>query len=258
VPVQRIEPASARRPSSRLRAQVPTSGPLARPGTGALYAHAKYGLIVAAGKGHRFGGYKQLAPLAGRPVLMYSVRAFEQYPRALGFVVVAPARRLRLVRRVLRSHGVRKLLGVVPGGETRTDSVRAGLALLPENGYVAIHDAARPVITTRMLDRGFAACRNHEAVTFGHPVTDTLKSVQGNTITKTVDRESLIAVQTPQFFRLAVLRRAYAKAGGSGIEASDDCAMVETLGIKPHWLLGPRTNLKVTTREDLTLCEALL
>jgi 2-C-methyl-D-erythritol 4-phosphate cytidylyltransferase len=258
VPRQRIEPADARRPSSRLKAQVPRNLPLARPGTGALYVHAKYGLIVAAGKGHRFGGYKQLAPLAGRPVLMYSVRAFEQYPRVLGFVVVAPPPRLSLVRRVLRSHGVRKLLGVVPGGATRAESVRAGLALLPENGYVAIHDAVRPVITTRMLDRGFAACRRYEAVTFGHPVTDTLKSVRGDAVTGTVKREPLIAVQTPQFFRLAVLRRAYAKAGDSRTEASDDCALVERLGIKPHWLPGPRTNLKITTREDMTLCEALL
>jgi 2-C-methyl-D-erythritol 4-phosphate cytidylyltransferase len=109
-----------------------------------------------------------------------------------------------------------------------------------------------------MLDRGFAACRRYEAVTFGHPVTDTLKSVQGDTITGTVERKSLIAVQTPQFFRLAVLRRAYARAGDSRIQASDDCAMVERLGIKPHWLSGPRTNLKITTRDELALCEALL
>jgi len=213
---------------------------------------------VAAGQGTRFGGYKQLAPLAGKPVLMYSVRAFEQCPRVLGFVVVAPARRLSVVTRMLRSHGIRKLLSVVPGGEARTDSVRAGLAALPENGYVAIHDAARPVITARMLDQGFTACRRYGAVTFGHPVTDTLKRVKDDTVIGTADRESLIAVQTPQFFRLPLLRRAHAQAGGSESEASDDCALVELLGIKPHWLPGPRANLKITTREDLTLCRALL
>ena len=189
---------------------------------------------------------------------MYSVRAFEQCPRVLGFVVVAPARRLGAVRRILRSYGVRKLLGVVRGGETRTDSVRAGLAALPEDGFVAIHDAARPVITTRMLDQGFAACLRYRAATFGYPVTDTLKRVHGETVTATVERESLVAVQTPQFFRLPVLRRAYAEAGRAGINASDDCALVEMLGIRPHWLPGPRTNIKITTREDLTLCKALL
>jgi 2-C-methyl-D-erythritol 4-phosphate cytidylyltransferase len=238
----------------------PESPDLHRPArrrNAAPYEHPKYGLIVAAGKGNRFGGYKQLAPLAGRPVLMYSVRAFERCPRVLGYVVVAPARRLDLVSRVLRSYGVRKLLDVVPGGETRTDSVRAGLAMLPDNGYVAIHDAARPVITTRMLDQGFAFCRRYEAVTFGHPVSDTLKRVQGDVITETVEREALVLVQTPQFFHLDVLRRAYARAGSSA-RASDDCALIEALGIKPRWLPGPRSNLKITTAEDLPLCRALL
>ena len=95
-----------------------------------------YGLIVAAGQGSRFGGYKQLVPLSGKPVLIHSVKVFEHCPRVLGFVVVAPARRLAVVRRMLRSYGIRKLLGVVPGGRTRADSVRAGLAVLPDSGYV--------------------------------------------------------------------------------------------------------------------------
>ena len=175
-----------------------------------------------------------------------------------GFVVVTTAERVGYVRTLLRQQGIGKALDVVAGGRERTDSVGAGLAALPEDGSVAIHDAARPVITARMLEQGFRACRRYGAVTFGYPVTDTLKRVEDRAITETVDRESLIAVQTPQFFHLTLLRRAYARARNAGIEASDDCALVELLGIRPHWLLGPRTNLKITSPEDLALCEALL
>jgi len=218
----------------------------------------RYGLIVAAGRGRRFGGFKQFARIKGKPALLHSILVFERSRAISGFVVVTNAERVGYVRTLLRQQGIRKTLDVVAGGRERTDSVAAGLAALPEDGYVAIHDAARPVISTRMLEQGFRACRKHGAATFGHPVTDTLKRVHDGAITETVDRDSLIAVQTPQFFHLSLLRRAYAKARNSGIEASDDCALVELLGIRPHWLKGPRTNLKITTPEDLALCEALL
>lgn len=251
---------SARAPAARARRRLRTGTriilPSAAPGSKAPYQRPKFGVIVAAGQGVRFGGYKQLVPLAGMPAFMYSVRAFERCPRVLGYVVVAPARRLSLFGRVLRSYDVHKLLDIVPGGRTRADSVRAGLACLPENGCVAIHDAVRPIITAQMLDRGFAACAKYGAVVFGYPVTDTLKSVCGQSVTGTVSRESLIAVQTPQFFNLPILRRAYGLAGVRS--ATDDCALVEALGIKPLWLPGPRTNLKITTTEDLPLARALL
>jgi 2-C-methyl-D-erythritol 4-phosphate cytidylyltransferase len=89
-------------------------------------------------------------------------------------------------------------------------------------------------------------------------VTDTLKRVDGLGVIETVDRDSLISVQTPQFFHLNLLRRAYAEAQNEGTTATDDCALIERLGIKPRWLMGPRTNLKITNPEDLHLCEALL
>ena len=256
--------------TTRTRKRVRTGArivlPPAAPGSTAPYQHPKFGVIVAAGQGVRFGAYKQLVPLGDTPVFMYSVRAFEQCPRVLGYVLVAPARRLSLVRRIVRSYNVHKLLDIVPGGETRALSVRAGLACLPEDGCVAIHDAARPIITAQMLDRGFAACRKYGAAAFGHPVTDTLKSVRGQSITSTVSRESLIAVQTPQFFKLPLLRQAYGLLSGGKTRspetnirsATDDCALVERLGVEPRWLAGPRTNLKITLREDLTLCQALL
>jgi len=220
--------------------------------------HARYGLIVAAGRGRRFGGRKQFALLKGKPVLMYSVLAFDRCRAVTGFVVVTNKDRVEHVRALMGKYRVGKVIEVVAGGRERTDSVAAGLAALPEDGCVAIHDAARPMVTPRMLEQGFRACLKHGAVTFGHRVTDTLKRTDGFRIAETVDREDLVAVQTPQFFHLGLLRRALAAARTGAAELTDDCALVELIGIEPHWMPGPRTNIKIATPEDLVTCEALL
>ncbi len=217
-----------------------------------------YGLIVAAGQGNRFGGYKQLVPLEGTPVLIHSIRAFERCRQIYGTVVVAPARRFALVRRMLRTFAVRRLLAVVRGGETRAESVRAGLAALPADGCVVVHDAVRPLIHPGMLVAGIRACRKRGAATFGYPVSDTLKRVKGENVLSTVDRSGLVAVQTPQFFRLDLLRRAHEAARKTRFAATDDCELVERLGVRPVWMPGPRTNLKLTTPEDMDIVRALV
>jgi 2-C-methyl-D-erythritol 4-phosphate cytidylyltransferase len=227
-------------------------------GPTSTWVPTNYGLIVAAGQGNRYGGYKQLVPLAGEPVLIHSLRAFERCPMVSGIVVVGPQRRMALVRRLLRSHGTRKLLGLVRGGETRAESVQAGLALLPAHGFVAVHDAARPLIHPGMLSKGLRACRSRGAATYGHPVTDTLKRIDGRDIVATVDRSQLVAVQTPQFFSIELLRRAHEAARKARFSANDDCELVERLGIRPIWIPGPRTNIKLTTPDDLTLMRALV
>ena len=216
-----------------------------------------YGLIVAGGQGQRYGGYKQFAQLAGRPILVHSVRAFERCRQVLGFVVVAPPRRLAVVRHMLSIHGVRRLIGVVAGGCTRADSVRAGLASLPEQGFVAVHDAVRPLIHAGMLVKGFRVCRKRGAATYGYPVTDTLKRTKGRDLLATVDRRNLIAVQTPQFFSLDLLRRAHAAAQRDHVQVTDDCELVERQGVHPLWIPGPRTNIKLTTPDDLIVMQAL-
>jgi 2-C-methyl-D-erythritol 4-phosphate cytidylyltransferase len=109
-----------------------------------------------------------------------------------------------------------------------------------------------------MLAHGFLACRTSGAATFGFAVSDTIKLVRGRRIVRTVDRERLIAVQTPQFFNLELLRRAHTSAQRARLSATDDCALVERLGVKPVWIPGPRTNLKVTTHEDMRVIQALM
>jgi len=109
-----------------------------------------------------------------------------------------------------------------------------------------------------MLTKGFRACRERGAATYGCPVTDTLKRVSGKDVLATVDRTGLLAVQTPQFFNLELLRRAHDSALRSRLDATDDCELVERLGVRPVWIPGPRTNLKLTTPDDLNVMKALL
>ncbi len=214
-----------------------------------------YGLVVAAGSGSRFRGYKPLALLLNRPVLYYSLAAFEHCARVGRVVVVARHNRLDAVRRLCRRYRFDKVTAVIRGGSQRTDSVRLGLAALPESGLVAVHDAARPLITPALLESGFSACVRYRAVTFGSVATDTLKLVRGSRITQTMERGRVIHTQTPQFFDLALLREAHARAHGS---ATDDCVLVERLGRAVYWIPSPDPNPKITTRADLWLCAALL
>jgi len=216
------------------------------------------GLILAAGQGRRFGGPKQFHAIHGQPVLIYSISAFNRCWDVSFVVVVTNRARIDDVQHLLRSRGLRKVAHVVAGGQERGDSVERGLAVLPEQGWVAIHDAARPVITPRMISDGFRACHVRGPLTYGCELADTVKRVRGERIVETLDRAELIAVQTPQFFPIALLRQAYEAARKEHVTAGDDCALVERLGVDISWLPGPRTNIKITTPEDLKLCTALL
>lgn len=188
--------------------------------------------------------------------MLHSVKAFTSCPSIAGLVIVTNATKVRFVQHLVSESAAAKPLQVIVGGKDRSESVRNGLAALPDRGIVAVHDAARPLITPTMLTAGIRACRRCRAVTYGYPVTDTLKRTAGQTIITTVERHSLIAVQTPQFFDIELLRKAHERFSTAPV--TDDCALVERLGIRPHWLSGPRTNIKVTYPEDLILCQALL
>lgn len=218
-----------------------------------------WGIIVAAGQGKRFGGLKQFALIKNKPLIFYSIRPFELCSSVSGYVVVTNESKLGMVKTLLQRYRFKKLLGVVAGGKERMDSVEHGLLNLPEKGYVAIHDGARPLLKSEMLIQGFQTCRRYPAVAFGVPINDTIKKVNpSNQIIQTIDRSGLVAIQTPQFFRLDIIRRAYANARAKNLTATDDCALVEHLNIAPRLLPGSPLNIKVTTKEDLLLCRALL
>lgn len=212
--------------------------------------------MVAAGRGHRYGGLKQFALLNGIPLLAYSLVAFERSHLTQSVVVVTNRCKARFVRRLVARMGLKKVESIVSGGPTRFDSVRNGLKQLPTEGFVAVHDAARPFLTPQMVDEGFGTCRRLGPATYGHPVTDTLKQVSKTRIIHTLERSGICAVQTPQFFPIPLLLRAYHKVGR--LSLPDDCAVVERLGLKPVLIPGPRTNIKITTRQDMGFARKLL
>jgi len=156
-----------------------------------------------------------------------------------------------------------KVAAVVPGGETRTDSVRAGLgAVPPEAAVIMTHDGARPLVTPAVIEEAVAALTADAGiagVVVGHPMYDTVKVVAGcGEVTATADRSTLWAAQTPQVFRAGPLRAALDAAAGSAMVATDDSALVEQAGYRVRMVEGPRDNIKVTVPEDLAVVEALL
>ncbi len=215
-------------------------------------------VVVAAGSGVRLGADrpKALVELAGRPLLRHCLDRLGAAADAV--VVVGPPTALDVVRAL--AEDCRDARGgpvtVVAGGATRTASVAAGIAALPDVDLVAVHDAARPLVDATALSACVAAVvAGADAAAPAVPVTDTLKRVgRGAVVEATVDREPLRAVQTPQVFPRAVLAQAHAGGG----EATDDLALVEAAGGRVVLVDGATRYLKVTVPSDLLMAEALL
>ncbi len=213
-------------------------------------------ILVAAGEGRLLGSTlpKALVDLGGRPLIAHSFAALQGAKEFTAAVVVAPrghrAETLELVSPRCRP-GL--TLGVVDGGARRQDSVAAGLAALPAGlDLVVIHDAARPFVRVATVARCLAAAAEHGAATVARAATDTIKEVDGRgVVLRTLDRATLRTVQTPQAFRLEVLRQAHERARLNGWEATDDAALVELCGREVWTVPGDPDNLKITTAEDL-------
>ena len=199
-----------------------------------------WAIVVAAGSGRRFGSAKQFEPLCGRRVLDWSLAA----ARAAcdGVVAVLPPDRLEP--------------GTEPGGATRSASVRAGLAAVPDSAeVVVVHDAARPLADAAVFARVIAAVRaGADAAIPVVPVADTIKRVDGARVIETVDRTTLVAVQTPQAFRADTLRKAHAGQP----EATDDAGLIEAVGGQVVTVEGDSRNFKLTSPDDLVMAAALL
>jgi 2-C-methyl-D-erythritol 4-phosphate cytidylyltransferase / 2-C-methyl-D-erythritol 2,4-cyclodiphosphate synthase len=215
-------------------------------------------VVVAAGRGERLGAPdKVVLPLAGRPMLVWSLRALEQAETVGPVVVVAGSHTLEAVGWIVRNEGFTKVQAIVAGGERRQDSVRAGLAALPEGTeIVLIHDGARPLAEPALFDRCAAAAAESGAAIAAAPVSDTLKRVTEGIISGTVDRTGLWAAQTPQAFRLESLR--WAMNVGSGESVTDEARLCEAAGLAVTVVPSSLANLKVTHSEDIAVADALL
>jgi 2-C-methyl-D-erythritol 4-phosphate cytidylyltransferase len=204
-----------------------------------------WSIVVAGGSGRRFGALKQFTVLGGRPVLEWAIDACRPFSDGVVLVVPADAAFDDAPR-----HGADT---VVAGGDTRAESVRRGLALVPpEADVVLVHDAARPLASTEVFAAVIAAVGQEgvDGAVPGVSVRDTIKQVDGaGNVTATLDRNTLVSIQTPQGFRAGILRRAHEQGSP---DATDDAVLVEAIGGRVRVVPGDPANLKITTAEDMS------
>ena len=216
-------------------------------------------IVAAAGSGTRLGkGSKALVPINGRTTLSRVVELFLSLDEVDRIVVVAPAARLDVARAEVAALGPRKPVEVCAGGESRQESVKAGLTALGECSYVLVHDAARPLASAALVRRVLAAAVESGAAFPGLPPRDAVKRVEGHHLVESLDRSRVVLAQTPQAFSYQLLVRAHAEAADSGMVGDDDAQLVAAAGHVVTVVPGEPANLKLTTPEDLEVVAALL
>ncbi len=213
-------------------------------------------VIVAAGSAVRMQGIdKMLAPLCGTPLLLHTLRAVAASDYITNIIIVTRPDLLAPIERLCADE--KKLLAVVIGGESRTDSVLCGLASV-NSPLVAIHDGARPLVTADVVDEAVTAAARYGAAAPAIAVKDTIKFARNGIVTHTPPRSTLFAVQTPQVFMTEQIRNALLKAKDKNLRLTDDCSAAEAAGLPVHLTQGSEKNIKITTPLDLTLAETLM
>ncbi len=211
-------------------------------------------VIPAGGMGARIGSRtpKQFLSLGGAPILAATLKHFVTHPAIGEVVIAAPPAHLERTRRLIRMFSRRISVAVVPGGSARQESVGLALAAVsPDCDIVVVHDAVRPFITRALIDAVIQAANVGGAAICALPITETVKRVVDGKVETTIDRTGLWAVQTPQAFRVALLREAHEKAQRDGFVGTDDSMLVERLGHPVKIVRGIEANVKITTPEDL-------
>ncbi len=222
---------------------------------------AKFGVILpAAGKSSRFSIKKRKKPfvdLKGRAVWLRAVEYFVNREDVAQTIIVISPEDYEFFTLKFQANLAFLDLELVEGGAERADSVLNGLEKIRSDiEYVAVHDAARPLLTKKWIDNVFAAAIQHDAAILATPVTSTLKKAVDGKIDKTVSRENLWQAQTPQVFKTDLLREAYARRGD--FQPTDEAQLVERLGASIHIVEGSPMNLKITSQEDFRMAEALI
>ncbi|MCF7804154.1 MAG: 2-C-methyl-D-erythritol 4-phosphate cytidylyltransferase [Candidatus Marinimicrobia bacterium] len=222
-------------------------------------------VIPAAGSGTRLqpalGQPKQFALLSGTPVLTHTLQVFQRCESIDGIVISTHQDYIdRIQQDIIRPYGISKVVKVIPGGETRQDSVRNGLDAVEEvcPEIAVVHDAARPFVTPEIITASVETAREFGGCIVGIPVVDTIKQVSEHRIKCTVDRSKLWAAQTPQTFQYNLLLRAFDEANQSGFQGTDEAMLVERLGESVRIIEGSGRNMKITTPEDFAMAEALM
>lgn len=221
-----------------------------------IYASA---IVLAAGRGKRFasGVSKPLVKIGSQPLIIYCLKALGEHPSIKDIVVVVNTENKEAVVSQIARYRIAKISAVVIGGVLRQDSVRCGLkAIGADTDLVLIHDAARPFIDKGRITSVITQAKSTGAATLGVPVKATIKQARGKFVVRTLDRDSLWEIQTPQVFRKGLILEAYRKFAGL-LEVTDDAMLVEKLGVKVSIALGSYYNIKITTPEDLVLAQGI-
>ena len=213
-------------------------------------------VVVAAGEGRRFGAPKQFAALRGLAVLDWSLRAFASPPRISALVLVLPDEE----RGASYRRAYPEIRAAVQGGPRRQDSVANGVRMIDggPGDIVLVHDGARPLVDADLISRVIEEAERSGAAVPAIPVDDTVKEIADGLVVRTLDRASLVRVQTPQGFELGLLRRALDEASAAGFEGTDEAALVERLGVRVTTVAGDARNIKITEPRDLAWAELSL
>lgn len=217
-------------------------------------------VIVAAGSSNRMQGTdKIMALLHQEPLIVHTVRAFQENPLVHEIVLVTREDLLTPISQLCQKNNFNKVTMVVTGGQTRPQSVMKGLDHLSKDiTYAAIHDGARPLVGQEVITNAIEAAQKFHAAAPAVPVKDTIKVAVNHIVTKTPDRSTLMAIQTPQVFDFDLLRGALQKAIDEELPITDDCSAVESIGMSVYLSQGSDENIKVTTPVDLVLAEAII
>lgn len=218
-------------------------------------------ILVAAGSGTRLKASKPkaLVLLNNHPLIWYSLKSFERSKFISSVIVVAHQDHLAVFRKVVEKGPFRKVCAITPGGDTRSDSVACGLCCVDKNTEVVmVHDAARPLLTQKMIKDSAALMSTQQAVIVAVPVKATIKKADPKNlfVTETLLRDTLWEVQTPQTFRRNVLDQAHKKK--LCCDPTDDAVLVEKMGVKVKVVMGDYKNIKITTAEDLALAKLFM
>lgn len=217
-------------------------------------------IIPAAGQGKRMriGKNKLLLELNGEPMLIHTLRVFEEDEICTGIILAVHPQDEVEFKALLKKYCIHKVIHFVPGGNERQHSIYNALKAIDNDGIILVHDAARPFIQKEDIHRLIVAAVETGAAIIGVPAKDTMKKVRDQVVVETVERSSLWAVQTPQAFRCSILLQAYEKAESDHFLGTDDASLVERTGNLVKIIEGDYDNIKLTTPEDLFFAEAIL
>ena len=217
-------------------------------------------IIVSGGKSSRMNGInKQFIELCGIPVIIRSIKAFDNIDEICEIIVVTSTENLDTMKKLISEYNFNKKIKITVGGETRQQSVFNGFKQVDDKSeYVAIHDGARPLISRNVIEQLIENVKLYRATTVGVPVKDTIKVVQDGFIKSTPKRDTLFITQTPQVFEKKLYTESVEGAIKSGLDFTDDCQLVENIGYKVFMTIGEYSNIKITTPDDIKLAENLL